>query len=223
MTAWLALTVTMMSGEALSAASLTVVLGETRFGETWIARAILLASLAALAPLRGRIAGTAALTGAAAVLALTAATGHAGATGNGFQLIADTVHLFAVGAWIGGLVPFAAAMRRPGAAGIAWRFSTLGTICVGLILATGLVNGWYLVGTGHALTGTPYGRLLLVKLALFLVILTVAGINRFVLVPGQRIGMLRRNAAIEAAFGATIVVIVAALGTMVPGYYQVTP
>ena len=40
------------------------------------------------------------------------------------------------------------------------RFSTLGILSVGTLLATGIVNSWYLVGSIPALTGTPYGRLL---------------------------------------------------------------
>ncbi len=211
--AWLVIETEDMSGEAISAANLGIVLTETRFGELWSARAMLLL-LAALLPWR-----TPAAVAAGLALALTAATGHAGATDNPFQLGADAFHLLAVGAWIGGLAPFAFAMRRPDAGGIAWRFSTLGTICVALILATGFINARFLVGNVHALLATDYGRVLLLKLILFAVLLSVAAINRFRLTPLGAVAALRRNALIESALGLAIVAIVAILGTMAPGYY----
>ena len=78
-------------------------------------------------------------------------TGHAGATlgeGGNLHLVADTMHLVAVSAWIGGLVPLvlllAAAGRRPEVASAALahaaaqRFSTLGIVSVATLSAAGL-------------------------------------------------------------------------------------
>ena len=203
-----------MSGGPVAADTVATVLRETRFGELWIACALLLIVVAAT--LRWRVIATVA---AGLVLAVTADTGHAGAEGGLVHLGADAIHLLAVGAWVGGLVPFAMAMARPDSAVIAWRFSTLGTVCVGLILVTGGVNGWFLVGNLHALTGTDYGRVLLLKLALFAIMLVVAAINRFRLTPQAAFATLRRNALIETALGLAIVIIVSVLGTMAPGYY----
>jgi copper resistance protein D len=219
MAGWLALEATEMSGDAISLDTLGIVLRETRFGELSLARAILLVGLFATLLLPGRFARIAATAAAGGVLALTAAAGHAGAEGIFFQFGSDAVHLLAVGAWLGGLVPFAVAMTRPQPGAIAWRFSTLGTICVGVILVTGSINAWFLVGNGHALIGTAYGRLLLLKIVLFVAMVAFAAVNRFRLTPRAAVAALRRNALIETALGLGIVGIVAVLGTMAPGYY----
>ncbi len=215
MIAWLLLATAMMSGEPPSVSTIATVLDDTHFGTLWIAGAVVLIAGGAIV---GWHPWTATVS-AGIVLILTAATGHAGATGNWFEIADDAVHLLAVGAWIGGLVPFALAMRRADAGTIAWRFSTLGTVCVLLILGTGLVNAWFLVGTPDALIATDYGRVLLFKLALFAAMLAIAAVNRFRLTPRAEIGTLRRNALIETALGLGIIAIVAALGTMAPGYY----
>jgi putative copper resistance protein D len=79
----------------------------------------------------------------------------------------------------------------------------------------------------HALIATEYGQLLLLKIALFLVMVLVAAINRLRFTPrllqdleyasAQNASrQLRRNAIIEAMIGIIILVIVAILGIMSP-------
>jgi copper resistance protein D len=46
-----------------------------------------------------------------------------------------------------------------------------------VLIASGLINSWYLVGAFAALLGTLYGRLLLVKLSLFFGMLVLAAAN----------------------------------------------
>jgi putative copper resistance protein D len=233
LTAWLALEAAMMSGESIGAAlfdgTLGTVLRETRFGTLWKVRMLLLLGIALALWGRRRVTRGAAAIAAGAVLILTAATGHAGAE-NGpagdIHLAADMVHLLAAGTWLGGLVPFARAMAKPisfaQADAEARRFSRLGLVCVGAILVTGSVNAWFLVGTVPALTGTIYGRLLLIKIALFLAMVAIAAINRYRLTPPIRdagaatLPALRRNSAIEAGLGLAILLIVAVLGTLPP-------
>src|SRR3546814_13020377 len=65
------------------------------------------------------------------------------------------------------------------------QFSRVGTICVLVIAATGLVNSQMIVGAenlGRSL-GSPYGQLLLAKLALFGLMLALAAANRWRLAP----------------------------------------
>jgi putative copper resistance protein D len=218
MTAWLVIETNLMSGEPVSAETLGIVLRETQFGTLWIWRAVLLIALSALTLWRIRLARFVAALGATLVLILTASAGHGGADGSSIHLAGDAIHLLAVGAWLGGLVPFAVAMRLPDAGATVWRFSTLGVISVCIILATGAINAWFLVGNSPALIGTPYGRVLLVKIALFCIMVAVAAVNRFCLTPRGDLAALRRNAQIEAALGVVIIVIVAVLGTMPPAY-----
>jgi copper resistance protein D len=189
-----------------------------------------------LAPLRW--------SGLASALGLVAAiawTGHAG-SGAGelgiLQLAADVLHLIAAAAWLGGLVSLAfllAAACRQDA--LAWasvardatrRFSALGIVSVGIILATGMVNSWILVGSLHALTVTEYGRLLMLKIVLFAAMLLIAGVNRFWLTPQlalrsgslpRALRQLARNSMIEIALGLAIFAIVGALGTMHPAIH----
>src|SRR4029434_11304028 len=87
----------------------------------------------------------------------------------------------------------------------------VGIASVALLAATGLVNAWFLVGRPAALAGTLYGRLLLLKVTLFTVMLTIAAINRMGLMP--RIGdamrdtalrRISRNARIEGVIGLEI-------------------
>ena len=92
------------------------------------------------------------------------------------------------------------------------------------VVFTGIVNTWYLAGSVPALTETDYGHLLLVKIALFLVMIAVAAVNRLWLTPRllpsvQTPGVARtalRQAAPqhfdEIAAGAIIIGIVAVLG-----------
>ena len=98
---------------------------------------------------------------------------------------------------------------------------------VGTLLATGLVNGWMLVGNVAALVGTNYGRVLCVKLAFFLCMVAIAGVNRLILTPRLRhkqgetarrtARQIERNSLIEGALGAAILLIVGLLGTLPPG------
>ena len=215
-TARLAIETTLMSGAPISGETLGVVLCETQFGALWIWRAVLLVGLLVLPFWRSRAAIFVSVIGAGLVLAFTAAAGHGGADGSTVHLMGDAIHLLAVGAWLGGLFPFAVAMRRLDASSIAWRFSTLGVISVFVILATGAINTWFMVGNIRALLGTPYVRLLLIKFVLFCVMVSVAAINRLRLMPSGDIAALRRNAEIETALGVAIIIIVAALGTMPP-------
>jgi putative copper resistance protein D len=146
---------------------------------------------------------------------------HRGIAGD-LHVTADVLHRVAAWTWIGGLVPLAmlfAATRRaasPAVASIAreaaLRFSTLGVIAVGIILATGLVNTYVLAGSVPALLETDYGHLLLVKFGLFLAIVGIAALNRLRLTPrlssagtvADAHRQLQRNSVIEAIMGLLI-------------------
>lgn len=109
------------------------------------------------------------------------------------------------------------------------RYSRLGLICVTLLIVTGSYNAWILVSGFPALFGTPYGRLLLIKLGLLLPLLGVAAINLLRLKPSivatspdrpERIAALakklKRNVIIEACFGVMILFIVGSMGVTPP-------
>jgi copper resistance protein D len=225
---------------------LWTVLWQTNFGNDWLARLVLACALAAVsvAFLSARGAKSAWLKLAAVILAAAfvgslAWAGHAiGGQGSEgiIHPIADILHLIAAAAWVGALVPLALLLVMMGqdadalavARTATLRFSTLGVVSVATILLTGSVNTWYLSGSVDALTETKYGHLLLIKIALFLATVCVAAFNRLRLTPRlvENLNLaiaqnarrqLSRNAAVEAAMGATIIAIVAALGTLPPG------
>jgi len=103
-------------------------------------------------------------------------------------------------------------------------FSQIGYAAVALILITGTVNSVLLVGSVHAFVATPYGRLLLVKIALVLTMIGLALVNRFRLLPRLRtdaIGLaplrtLLRSVVAEQTLGLAILAVVAVLGTWPP-------
>jgi putative copper resistance protein D len=251
--AWLVLTAAAMSD--LSAAQvfgdgvLWTVLSQTVFGRDWLIRLVLACALAATLPSlltqqnhKTRWIETAAAVLAAAFAGTLAWSGHA-AGGLGGEAVlhpaADVLHLIAAAAWVGALVPlivlFAAAAGADDASlamarTATTRFSILGIVSVGTLLATGIVNTYYLAGSVPALLHTDYGRLLLIKIVLFLAMVAIAAVNRLRLTPQllqqasiatsrDALRQLRRNAATEASAGAIVIAIVAALGTMPPAIH----
>jgi putative copper export protein/mono/diheme cytochrome c family protein len=187
---------------------------------------------------RSRSDGLIASVLAAGFAASLAWTGHGGA-GSGalgeVQLVADALHSLAAASWIGALPPLLlllARARRIGgepsramAAQATWRFSQLGIVSVCVLLATGIVNTCFLVGSMPGLVGTEYGRLLLAKVALFAAMVCLAGANRFRLLPrligsekpGARVlGHIEHNGFIELLLGLVVLIIVGVLGSMPP-------
>jgi putative copper resistance protein D len=153
--------------------------------------------------------------------------------------INQMVHLLAAGLWLGGLLPLAwllARARSP--TGTAWisvarevvpRFSQMGYVAVALLAATGLLNTLLLVGSIHALVGTPYGRLLALKILLFLAMVCVALFNRFRLLPrlrreaqaSARTAALARSVVFEQGLGLAVLAVVSVLGTWPPAIHTV--
>ncbi len=245
---WLLLQAVSMSGlpfgEAMTSRVLSKVLNQTQFGEVTEIRLVLAIILAiCLANNRFPLADWLALAAALGLTAAIAGTGHAGSTSGemgSLHLAADALHLLAAAAWTGGLVSLVillAVVRRHQAVASASlarnavrRFSTLGIIAVATLLLTGTVNAWILVGSFHALVITEYGRLLMLKMIAFAVMLAFAGVNRFWLTPRlalasgnePRLEVLRqltRNSVIEIALGFTIFAIVGMLGTLHPAIH----
>jgi len=214
------------------------VASKTRFGQVSLARLAAAALLAASLPMLQRTTdrglwGAGAVVLVIAVLIGPAWTGHAGATpgvAGEFPLAADALHLLAAGAWLGGLPPLAMLLAA------AWRgkelrwatvtaiavrrFSLLGVISVSTLLASGIVNSWYEVGTLNNLFATSYGQLVLIKIGLFAAMIGLASINRFYLTPRLAIaGNVRRlchTSLAETGLGFAAVAVVGFLGAMAP-------
>ena len=221
-----------------------MLLSGSSLGTAWKARmaALLAAGLAAMiAARRGTWLGVVAVAAGVALAAL-AWTGH-GAAGEGasgwVHLAADVLHLLASGAWVGALLGLVLLLARPVAKVDAVHltlthralhgFGLVGSVVVGAIVVTGLVNSWMLVGIGNVpdLDATLYGRLLIAKLVLFGAMLALALLNRFRLTPaiersiaaadhGGALRALRASLAVETACAVVILALVAWLGTLEP-------
>jgi copper resistance protein D len=246
---WLILTAESMSGQPLdqlaSQGVLWTVLSQTDFGRDWLLRFVMACVLGGLfvrflsaEGVRSLWLKVATVISGAALVGSLAWAGHA-IGGRGVEGLlhpaADVLHLIAAAAWAGALVPLALLLTMMGAdvpslaaaRTATLRFSKLGILSVATILLTGIVNTWYLAGSIPALLGTDYGRLLLIKIALFLGMVGIAAFNRLHLTPrlvqnadvpnaqaARR--QLSRNATVEATLSAAIIAIVAVLGTLPP-------
>ena len=241
---WLLCTVAAMTGTAsgvVDGDALWSVLNDTGFGAVWVARLALIAVLLGVVAIRmvprpDRLT----LVLSAAALASLAGVGHTQVNEGTARLVhmsADGAHLLAAGAWLGGLMPLAhivAVARSPSspdlsidATSVLLRFSGMGYVAVTVLIGSGLVNSWFLVGSVANLAPTPYGQLLCVKLCLFAGMLALAVLNRFWLLPslisakesGQPatwLGRLRRHILGEQALGLAVLLIVSVLGTLQP-------
>jgi copper resistance protein D len=245
---WILLEAAAMSGlpfsQAITGDVLSTVVNQTQFGQVSEIRFVLAIILAAcLAYDRLPLARWLALASALGLVAAIAWTGHAGSTVGEMGLLhltADTLHLIASAAWTGGLVPFvlllAAARRYPREASAqlardaTQRFSTLGIASVAVLLGSGIVNAWILVGSVNGLIVTEYGRLLMLKIALFAVMVAFAAVNRSWLTPRlalssgsaaqlEALRHLTRNSVIEIALALMIFAIVGMLGTLHPAIH----
>lgn len=228
--------------EGMTASSLSAVMTTMSMGPSTVIRAG--AAALALVVLARRVSrATWQLSaGLGAVISASFAwMGHGAATEGApglLHLTADILHTLAAGAWIGALVGFFLLLRPRAPSvildGVLHKalhgFSGVGTGLVAVIVATGLVNSWFLVGPARisGLWTTPYGQLLSLKLVLFVSMLALAAANRFRLTPalgaaidggqasGQALDALRRSLLIETALSILVLGLVAWLGTLAP-------
>ena len=103
-------------------------------------------------------------------------------------VVTDALHLSAGAVWLGGLVGLALALpalrgRRQDAVAVVARFSTVAAGVLALLVASGTVTGWRILGSWDALFGTTYGRLLIVKVGIAALVVVIAAWNRWRLLP----------------------------------------
>lgn len=237
-----------MSGERLGEidrASLSMLITGTSIGTAWQVRlaALLVSGLCAVSLWRRPTLALLLLSVIGAIaLATLAWTGH-GAADDGLagwvHLGADIIHLWAAGVWLGALLAvmlllFAPAVQQtPTRVSLSHRglhgFGAIGSAAVAALIASGLVNSWVLVGPANfsSLFTTLYGQLLIAKLALFGLMLVLAGANRFYHTPalalalatddtGAALKSLRRSLALESACALVVLGLVAWLGLLAP-------
>lgn len=231
---WFWIAVAEMNGsglmESLSRPLIQMVLTQTPPGHVWIVRGaigVLLALTLCFPPRPWTWSVGAGLS--VSLVGSLAWLGHARASGNArfpLMLIGDVCHLVASGVWPAGLLPFGLLLMRQIKAGDFFaayvavkRFSSMSLVVVAVLVATGVINACFLVGSFHALTATPYGQLLIIKVALFAIALGLGSWNllvhkpRLESVPEALEGMVRK-VWMEVALGMLIILAVAMMGTM---------
>lgn len=158
--------------------------------------------------------------------AFPALTGHAN-TGDlrGLTLTADILHMWAVGAWIGGLtLVLFLEYRRSGVSEtprpsrlpvLVPRFSPVAMASVAILATTGLFASWVHLSSVSDLWDTAYGRLLVTKLVLVGVVLALGAFNFKRLTPrlGEPQGpaAMRRAATLEFLVANAVLALTAVL------------
>lgn len=246
---WLGIEAGLMGGswsDAANLQTLDLVLFETRFGHVWVLTLAFTAILLlVLSTSRGRgptTLWTVLIAGLSALLVATSSwTGHAvmhsGPAGI-VHLSVQTIHVLAASAWLGslpalGFVLCKARTERQAewhntARHILPCYSRMASLAVALILLTGCLSSWFMVDSIDALFGSAYGRILIAKIGLFVLMVGVAAVNRFVLTPAivrpepngrspeAAVWRLGRNVAMEQLLGLSVVAAVSVLGTIAP-------
>ena len=231
---------------AIDPAMVAALVRETDVGTAWVVRmaALLVATVGAFRIARiPEAAATIVAVAAAVALTTLAWSGHAGAsegTAGWIHRASDALHMLAAAVWLGAIAGFLLLLRPSEAvtrdrlaltAQSLDRFARVGTICVFVIAATGLVNGQMIVGAaniGRSIS-SPYGQLLAIKLVLFAAMLGLAAANRWRLTPalGRALGepdidpagavrAMRHSLILEALAGFAILALVAWFGMLEP-------
>ncbi|HVY54849.1 MAG TPA: CopD family protein [Thermodesulfobacteriota bacterium] len=184
-------------GESLAA--IPRVVFDTHFGSVWMIRTTAVAVLclgwwAGRRDLQNLRSSILMLTAALAIAATRSASSHAADAGD-FSLneIADWLHLLAASVWGGGLIALSAAvfpsvLRNTGKrlsyfTEIVVRFSGLAGVALFIVLITAVYQGWTEVGSFKALVGTVYGKIIILKITLALVLIMLAVSNRYISIP----------------------------------------
>lgn len=173
-------------GHAFSGSALSATLG-IQLGKFLVARILLLLLVIPLlvwlirrSPSAARRARrSAAAMGGAFALGLAATWSAADHSGVGIQvplaLPVDMAHLVAMAVWVGGLVVLSVIVLPEGdpetVAVAVPRFSPMAFGAVVVLALTGTYQAWRQVGTLPAFTATAYGRLLLIKIVCFLLLI----------------------------------------------------
>jgi copper transport protein len=180
----------------------------------------------ALAWRRSRAAVFVVLAGAAGVMVVNAVGGHAFTSDRpSLTVLSDVVHQYGVAVWVGGLAAIAVLTRTTESEGRALLriFSRLAALSLIIVVATGLVSAWLQVESLDALRSTTYGRVLVAKVGVFVVMAGLGWWNRGRLREvGERLAELMATVRAEAVLAAAALGLTASLVALVPAREQVS-
>lgn len=187
--------------------------------------------------------------GAVVAILLAGTPGIAGHADTGtftiFAVPLDTVHVLAMSVWLGGLAALLVATLSGGFNGglrsALSTFSRLAFWCVVALVLSGLFASWRQVGfTIRGYTGTSYGHILLIKLALVVLLIALAAVSRSIVrkrraapadapesasaaIDERTVKGLRRSVAGEVALGLAVLCVTAILVNAQPARSALSP
>lgn len=203
----------------------------TTWGFAWVLQVV--AAIAAWVLVNRRHTGAGLVAACVAIAVSASLSGHPVATPDRAPVAValDTAHMLAAGTWLGSLgmlvlagIPVAMALT-PGARGAAVRsvflaFSPVALGSAAVLVGAGLIGALLQLGGVSALFGSDYGRVLLVKLGVFALVIAVAAYNRRRMLP--QLGSedaalrLRGSAALELMLALGVLVVTTILTVTTP-------
>ncbi len=150
------------------------------------------------------------------------------------HLGAHVLHMFGVSIWLGGFVPLGMLASRACYSGnrddaiaahaVSSWFGNIALLAVGIVIVSGIATTALVIHDATDLTTGDYAVLLVAKLVLFGLMLVLAGVNRWRLVPrltssdpGPAATLLWWSVSGELMIGLAILVVAGALGVTSPG------
>jgi copper resistance protein D len=146
------------------------------------------------------------------------------------------LHILAIGSWLGSFYPLwrmcsSTSLASSSGAGLSDlkavmdKFGQLGVVIVSLVLATGAALVWMLFDSPMEFIDSDYGQAILLKFSLIMLILLIAALHKFILVPRLESPLsveaehsarvkLKRSIAIEAMIGALILAVTVMLSSV---------
>jgi putative copper export protein len=241
--------------EAVSPALLWRIIKETGYGASWLLEALAIVVIVVILALLTRRRSPsvkhsalwwAGLAASAVLLVAPSWTGHAVAASKHFRLavFSDWLHLLAGGFWVGGLFHLAVtwrpslplltkSQRTRSLYQVIRLFTRIAIPSVALLVAAGLYNTWAHVPRLEAFWMTPYGKVLVLKLVLVVLMLLLGALHNFYYgkkaaalakvedgglganVTGLEKGFFR-SVALEAGLGTLVLLVTAILVFMTP-------
>lgn len=164
------------------------------------------------------------------VVVTFAAGGHAQvASPRWFAVLVAALHVLAMALWLGGLVILVLAARPSGdavedrgelLAGLPV-FSRTALTCIVVLAGTGTIQAWREIHGYDAFVHTLYGRLVLLKIVLFFVIVGLGYLSRRIVLSrpdvGGAFGRLRRTVVVEIVTAAAVLLATGTLIIQAPG------
>jgi len=218
----------------IDTAALRTIVFDTRWGTGWLIGVAGMLVAAAGFSIAKRVQSSAgwliAALGALGIAIAPALTGHASATEPlVVALGADILHVCAASAWIGGLLAllFASLPWLRGGrseptigsgalvAGLVRAFHPVALTCAAIVILTGLVASWLRLPALSSLWESGYGRVLLVKLALVVIVAVLGALNWRRMLPAlgdeRAARRITRTAGAELTFAALVLAVTAIL------------